>query len=151
MALLTLALAVLLAQLFPISVILYDSLEIIPGAALPAGLHAVLTWAIDYGPALLVAWWCLRRLGVHRVANELAAGRRFIKAGLLLYAIYLLLAASGLLVSAMPYGGGTIPRVLGLLLSAVRAFLFLGVVAALVYELPRLRGGAQPVDKMREA
>ena len=142
MLLLSLALTVLLATLFPVTLLLYDTLGIIVGSDLPRGIQGYIGWAIDYGPASLFSWWALRRLNVEPFAQQLVSGRRLIRIGLVLFGVYLFLALGGFVISAIPYGGGTVPRILGLLLAAVKGFLFAGIAIALCEELPAARARA---------
>jgi hypothetical protein len=133
-----LALTVLLESLFPLASMIHNAFGIwLP----PSPLH-YLSWLLAYGPVLFVAQYMLRSLNVSPFIDQLPRGRRLVKTGLWLYALYLLLALGGVVLSAIPYGGGSVPRVLGLLLVAVRAFLFFGLFVALVKELPAARAQA---------
>ncbi len=137
-----LALTVLLASLFPLTSIFYNAFGIFIGQGLPPGPQRYLNWLLAYGPFLFVAWYMLRSLNVSPFIDQLPRGRRLAKAGLWLYALYLFLALGGVVLSSIPYGGGSVPRVLSLLLVAVHAFLFLGLFVALVKELPAAQAQA---------
>lgn len=131
-----LALTVLLASLFPLPSILYNTLGIIVGHGLLPGPQRYLSWFVTYGPFVIVSWYILRSLNVSPFVEHLARGRQLAKIGLWLYMLYLVLALGSFILSAIPYGGGSVPKVLGLLLVAVHAFLFSGLFIALFKELP---------------
>ena len=133
---LTLALMVLLAHLFPLPLILFDTLGIVVGEGLLPGPQKYLHWLITYGPFFIVSWYVLRGLNIAPFVGQLVRGRRLAKAGLWLYGLYLFLALGGFLLSAIPYGGGHVPKILGLLLVAVHGFLFAGLFVSLIKELP---------------
>lgn len=130
------ALTVLLASLFPLPSILNNTLGIIIGQSLLPGPKLYLYWFITYIPFIPVSWYMLRRLNVGPYVEQLPQGRRLAIIGVLLYLLYLFLAVGGFILSAIPYGGGAVPRALGLLLVAVHALLFSGLFVALFKELP---------------
>lgn len=138
MTLLTIALAVLLAQLFPLHFIIFEAFNISFSIPSLPGPRYMLDIILNYGPSLVIARWLLYRVGVPPVADKLTYGHRWIKIGIRLFLLYLILAFAGFLMSAVPYGGGAVPRVLSLVLVAAKALLFFGLVQSLVVELPKI-------------
>ncbi len=139
MLILTLAFGVLLAHLFPLTTILYNATGIVLGGGLRPGAAYLVTWVLNYGPALALAWWSLNQLGIPRIAERLPRGRGLATTGVVAYVVYFALSTGGLLMSAIPYGGGFSIRLLGLLLVIAQALLFAGLFVAVCKEIPVAR------------
>jgi hypothetical protein len=114
---LTLTLWFFLLELFPIWTFAPD-----------AGRYV---FAFTYALLLLAAWLILRRLGIPTYEAQLMHGHRLMKIGLALLGLYLLLAAAGFILSAIPYGGGKVPESLVWLAVGAKLPLFAGLARAM--------------------
>lgn len=131
---LILALTVLLADLFPVFRIVYS----LPGISGIEGelSSMLLALLVDYGPALAVSQWCLRKLDVAPFVDQLPRGRKWIHRGIVLFAVYVALAVAGPFLTRAFYGIGLVGHVSDLLSMVAKGFVFAGLAVALCKELP---------------
>ena len=106
---------------------------------------------LNFAPALAIAYWALSRLDIVVAARDLTGGKRLIVFGLISYVVYWLLAFSGVLLSAVPYGGGTVPAFIVALQLVPKALLVAGLWKALLYELPATKLGSQDTRPLGDA
>jgi hypothetical protein len=129
---LTLALGIVLASLFHMTLLVYSANGISIGAGMQPGPQKYLTWAVNFAPHVALAWWTLHHLGIRPFLHQLTLGRRLAIVGLVLYGLHFFLSFS---LSPFPYGEP--PKILLLLLTAAKGFLLVGLFIALCKELPR--------------
>ena len=146
MKLMIIALAALLHQLFPAFELLYNTLVTTFGRGSAMRPMANFILIVAYVPHLAVAWYMLRSINIGPYALQLVHGRRLIKLGLCVYAVYLLIAFYVQFFVKTPYDGVGLGRILGTLIFVTRALLFAGLFVALVKELPlaRLESAGDP-------
>ncbi len=148
------SMTILLAYLFPATSLLIPLLAFLPGAAKgTAALLGISLWpfsalllpvlhVVNFAAAFPAAILLIKYFKVGAHAPNLQGGRRWMKRGVGLFVISIVLAAAmHLLKFLVKVPGGSFDALLFLsdCLSAVsRAFIFFGVMVALSIELPRL-------------